>query len=257
MTGRRAVSRILLACLLASSVSACAGSSVNRKKEAEARVQMGVTYLEQRNLPMAMRELTRADELDPGNPEVEMMLGLTYQARGDLAKAEEYLRRALDRKPDYGDAHNNLGIILAKQKRLDEAAREFEAAAGNVLYTTPEWAYYNLGEVERMRKEPARAEEAYRRSLRANERYAPSYIGLASLLGEKGKWDEAAAVLARCVQLLPEFAPGWMELGRIHVRQKRPAEAENDFNKVLAVSSDPELRKQAAGYLAILRGEKR
>ncbi|MBP2668584.1 MAG: Tetratricopeptide 1 repeat-containing protein [Deltaproteobacteria bacterium] len=257
MTGRRAVSRILLACLLASSVSACAGSSVNRKKEAEARVQMGVTYLEQRNLPMAMRELTRADELDPGNPEVEMMLGLTYQARGDLAKAEEYLRRALDRKPDYGDAHNNLGIILAKQKRLDEAAREFEAAAGNVLYTTPEWAYYNLGEVERMRKEPARAEEAYRRSLRANERYAPSYIGLASLLGEKGKWDEAAAVLARCVQLLPEFAPGWMELGRIHVRLKRPAEAENDFNKVLAVSSDPELRKQAAGYLAILRGEKR
>ena len=257
MTGRRAVSRILLACLLASSVSACAGSSVNRKKEAEARVQMGVTYLEQRNLPMAMRELTRADELDPGNPEVEMMLGLTYQARGDLAKAEEYLRRALDRKPDYGDAHNNLGIILAKQKRLDEAAREFEAAAGNVLYTTPEWAYYNLGEVERMRKEPARAEEAYRRSLRANERYAPSYIGLASLLGEKGKWDEAAAVLARCVQLLPEFAPGWMELGRIHVRLKRPAEAENYFNKVLAVSSDPELRKQAAGYLAILRGEKR
>jgi type IV pilus assembly protein PilF len=186
-----------------------------------------------------------------------MMLGLTYQARGDLAKAEEYLRRAIDQKPDYGDAHNNLGVLLAKQKRWDEAAREFEAAAGNVFYTTPEWAYYNLGEVERMRKEPARAEEAYRRSLRVNERYAPAYIGLAALLGEKGKWDEAEAVLARCVQLLPEYAPGWMELGRVHVRLKRPGEAEGDFNRVLAVSSDPELRKQAAGYLSILRGEKR
>jgi len=257
VTALRPVTGILLACLLAASVSACARSSVNRKKEAEARVQMGVTYLEQGNLPMAMRELTRADELDPDNAEVQMMLGLTYQARGDLAKAEEYLRRAIDRKPDYGDAHNNLGVLLAKQKRWDEAAREFEAAAGNVFYTTPEWAYYNLGEVERMRKEPARAEEAYRRSLRANERYAPAYIGLAALLGEKGKWDEAEAVLARCVQLLPEYAPGWMELGRVHVRLKRPGEAEGDFNRVLAVSSDPELRKQAAGYLSILRGEKR
>ena len=78
MTARRTVSRILLACLLAALVSACAGQSVNRKKEAEARMQMGVTYLDQRNLPMAMRELTRADELDPGNPEIEMMLGMTY-----------------------------------------------------------------------------------------------------------------------------------------------------------------------------------
>jgi type IV pilus assembly protein PilF len=257
VTARRAVSRILLACLLAATVSACTGSSVNRKKEAEARVQMGVTYLEQRNLPMAMRELTRADELDPGNPEVEMMLGLTYQARGDLAKAEEYLRSALHRKPDYGEAQNNLGIVLAKQKRLDEAAREFEAAGGNVLYTTPEWAYYNLGEVERMRKEPVRAENAYRRALRANDRYAPAYLGLAAVLGEKGKWDEAEAVLARCVQLLPEYAPGWMELGRVRVRLKRPGEAENDFNRVLSVSSDPELRKQAAGYLGLLKEQKR
>jgi type IV pilus biogenesis/stability protein PilW len=257
VTARRAVSRILLACLLAASVSACAGSSVNRKKEAEARVQMGVTYLEQRNLPMAMRELTRASELDPDNPEIDMMLGMVYKARGDLAKAEEHIRTAIRKKPDYADAHNNLGIVLADRKRLDEAAREFEEAAGNVLYATPEWAYYNLGEVERMRKEPARAEDAYRRSLRANERYAPAYLGLSAALGENGKWDEAAAVLARCVQLLPDYAPGWMELGRIHVRLKRPGEAENDFNRVLAVSSDPELRKQAAGYLSILQGEKR
>ncbi|HEX9191909.1 MAG TPA: tetratricopeptide repeat protein [Candidatus Deferrimicrobiaceae bacterium] len=257
MTARIPVSCLLLGCLLATLLPSCSGASANRKKEAEARVQMGVTYLEQRNLPMAMRELTRADELDPGNPEIEMTLGLAYQARGDLPKAEEYLRRALDRKPDYGEAHNNLGIVLAKQKRLDEAAREFEVAGGNVLYTTPEWAYFNLGEVERERKETARAEDAYRRSLRANDRYAPAYLGLSAVLGEKGKWDEAAAVLARCVQLLPEYAPGWMELGRVHVRLKRPGEAETDFNRVLAVSSDPVLRKQAAGYLAILQGEKR
>jgi type IV pilus assembly protein PilF len=217
---------------------------------------MGATYLEQRNLPMAMRELTRAADLDPGNPEIDMMLGMAYRARGDLGKAEEYLRKAIAGKPGYADARNNLGTVLADQKRWDEAAREFQEAAENVLYTTPEWAYYNLGEVERMRKDPARAEDAYRRSLRANSRYAPAYVGLAAVLGEKGNWEEAAAVLAQCVERVPDYAPGWMELGRVHVRLKRNVEAESDFNRVLAVSGDPELRKQAAGYLSVLRGGK-
>jgi len=249
--------RLLLACCLAALLAACAAPSAERKKEADARMQMGVTYLEQRNLPMAMRELTRASELDPGNPEIDMMLGMAYQARGDLPKAEEYLRKAIDKKPDYADAHNNLGFVLASQKRWKEATREFEAAAENVLYGTPELAYYNLGEAYRMQNDPARAEEAYRRSLQGNDRYAPAYVGLAIVLGERGKWEDAAAVLARCVDRIPDYAPAWMELGRVNVRLKRTAEARKDFHTVLSVTSDPELRKQAAAYLSILESEKR
>jgi len=242
---------------MAALLAACAASSVDRKKEADARMQMGITYLDQRNLPMAMRELTRASELDPDNPEVDMMLGMTYKARGDLPKAEEYLRSAIDKNPDYADAHNNLGIVLASQKRWKQAVREIESAAGNVLYRTPEIAYYNIGEAYRMQNDPARAEAAYRRSLQADERYAPAYLGLATVYGEKGKWEDAAAVLAQCVERIPDYAPGWMELGRANVRLKRNAEARKDFNTVLSVSSDPEMRKQASGYLSILPQEKR
>jgi len=252
VTGNHRRSRLFLPCLLAVLAASCAGPSVDRRKEADARMQLGVTYLEQRNLPMAMRELTRASELDPGNPEIDMMLGLTYLARGDLKKAEEHLRAAIGKKPDYGDAHNNLGTVLAKQGRWDEAAREFEAAAENVLYATPEWAWYNLGEARRTQKDSVRAEGAYRRSLGANARYAPAYIGLAEVLGEKGKWEEAAAVLGRCVEVAPDYAPAWMERGRVHVRLKRPEEARKDFRSALSLSTDPDLRKEAAGYLAVL-----
>ena len=122
-------------CLFAAILVGCAGPSADRKKEADARMRMGVTYLDQRNLPMAMRELVKASELDPENAEVDMALGLVYQARGDTSKAEEHLRRAIDKKPDYADARNNLGIVLAGRKAWDEAIREFEAAAANVMYT--------------------------------------------------------------------------------------------------------------------------
>jgi hypothetical protein len=35
------------------------------------------------------------------------------------------------------------------------------------------------------------------------------------------------------------------------------ADAANAFDRVLAVSSDPEMRRQAAGYLSLVQGEKR
>lgn len=251
------VSFLPVACLFAAILAGCAGPSVDRKKEADARMRMGVTYLDQRNLPMAMRELAKASELDPENAEVDMALGLVYQARGDMSKAEEHLRRAIDKKPDYADARNNLGIVLAGRKAWDEAIREFEAAGANVMYTTPERAYFNLGEAYRVKGDPANAEGAYRRALRSNELYAPAYIALSAVLGGQGRWKDAASILTRCVEVLPDYASGWMELGRAYLRLSQPAEALKAFDKVLAVSSDPEVRKQAAGYVTLLGSEKR
>jgi type IV pilus biogenesis/stability protein PilW len=248
---------LAVGCLFAAILASCAGPSADRKKEADARMRMGVTYIEQRNIPMAMRELAKASELDPGNPDVEMALGLAYQARGDQSKAEEHLRRAIDKKPDYADARNNLGIVLAERKAWDEAIREFEAAAANVMYTTPERAYFNLGEAYRAKGDPARAEGAYRRALQANDRYAPAYTALSGVLGGQGKWNDAASILTRCVEILPDYTPGWMELGRAYLRLSRPADALKAFDKVLTVSGDPEERKQAAGYVRLLESGKR
>jgi type IV pilus biogenesis/stability protein PilW len=244
-------------CIFAAILAGCAGNSVNRKKEADARMRMGVTYLDQRNLPMAMQELAKASELDPENAEVEMVLGLTYQARGDLSKAEEHLRRAISMKSDYAEARNNLGIVLAERKEWDKAIREFEAAAENVMYTTPERAYFNLGEAYRAKGDPANAEGAYRRAVRANDRYAPAYTALSGVLGGRGKWNDAASVLSRCVEVLPGYASCWMDLGRAYLRLSRPSDAAKAFDKVLEVSNDPEMRIQAAGYMALLGPQKR
>jgi len=78
------------------------------------------------------------------------------------------------------------------------------------MYTTPERAYFNLGEAYRAKGDPAGAEKAYRSALRANEQYAPAYMALASALGGQGKWDDAASILTRCVEVLPDYArAGW------------------------------------------------
>jgi type IV pilus biogenesis/stability protein PilW len=233
-------------------LTGCATPSPEKKKEASARMQMGLTYLEQRNLPAAMRELSSASELDPENPEIDMSLGLAYQARGDLGMAEKYFRSAVRKKPDYADAHNNLGIVLSHLGRGDEAIREFEAAASNVLYQTPEMAYYNLGEEYLRRKDFRKAEEMYRRSITVNDRYADSYLRLAFLQGDRGQWADAARTLEACVAVAPGYAPAWMDLGRAYRSLGRNRDALDAFRSVLANSQDQSLRKQATEYINAL-----
>ncbi len=236
--------------------SGCAAPTEAQRKEADARMHMGVTYLRQNNLPMAMKELMRASDLDPSNAEVDMLIGLVYRARGEGEKAEENLRKAIGKREDFADAHNNLGIVLADRQAWDEAIREFEKAAADVRYQTPEWAVYNMAEAYRQKGNAAKAEEQYRRALRLNERYAPAYIGLSSLLAKEGRAEEAETVLLRCVKAVPDYVDGWMELGRTYAASKRTSEAAKAFRTVLSISDDPEVRKQAVGYLRVLGPER-
>ena len=245
---------IFIACV---ALVGCASPSLDRKKEAAARMQMGVTYLEQRNLPSAMRELVKASELDPGNPEIDMALGLAYQARGDQGKAGEYFRDAIRKKPDYAEAHNNLGIVLSNLGRGEEAIREFEAATSNVMYPTPEGAYYNMGEEHRRRKNFAKAEEAYRKAVSLNDRYVDAYLRLALLQGDGGRSADAAGTLEVCVALVPAHGPAWMDLGRVYLSLGRAGDALNAFQGALVNSTDPALRKQASEYVNTLGQVKR
>lgn len=246
--------RVLPLVLLAASLllAGCAGPSPERKREASARMQMGVTYLQQRNLPAAMRELMKASELDPENAEIDMMLGLAFQSRGDFGKAEESLRIAIGKKPDYAEAHNNLGNLMSLLGRGEEAIREYEQAASNVLYPTPEYAYLNMGREYLRRKELDKAEEKYGKAIALNPSFLDAYRGLAMVQGRRGKWEDAVKTLTRGIEVAPTYAPIWMDLGNAYIRLRRNRDAVAAFRNVLENSTDAELRTQASNYLNLL-----
>ncbi len=230
----------------------CTGPTADMKKEASARMQMGVTYLEQRNLPAAMRELNRAKELDPENAEIDMTLGLAYQARGDMDKAEEYLREAVRIRPDYAEAHNNLGNLLSLRGKSEEAIREYQQAAANVLYPTPEYAYYNMGREYVILKDLPKAEVMYQRAIALRPSFADAYRGLALVQSEEGKWKDATRTLEKLVEVAPFYASGWMDLGRLYLRLDDPPKALRAFRNAMTNSDDPALRKEAAKYIDVL-----
>ncbi len=227
------------------------------KAEAKARMEMGVNYLRQNDSPAAMRELTKASKLDPDNPEIDMVFGVAYQTRGDYRNAEKYLRRAIGKKSDYAEAHNNLGFVLSRQGKSKEAIREYEKAAGNVLYQTPEIAYTNMAEEYRRLKDLRKAEEMYRKAISYNARYAVAYRGLSTLEMDTNRWADAAKTLGQCTTFAPAFWSCWMDLGSVQMRLGRKREALASFRQVLSGSADAAQRNKAAEYVNLLERQLR
>jgi protein O-GlcNAc transferase len=256
IAGLRAVAAVALTTGIAL-LLACSTPTADMKREASARMQMGVTYLEQRNLPSAMRELTRAAELDPDNSEIAMTLGLAYQARGDIEKSEEFLRKAVRLNPDNAAAHNNLGNILSLQGKGDEAIREYEKAVSNILYPTPEFGYYNMGREYARRKELSKAELMYRRAIAMSPSFVDAYRGLAMVQFEQGQKKEAVRTLERLVVVAPSDARGWIDLGSMYLRVDRKKDALEAFRNAMSNTGDPALRSEASKYINMLEQGKR
>jgi len=88
-------------------------------------LQLGKVYLTRGNWAEALRHLTIAKEARPAASEVHRYLSQLYLAGGDLQSALSSARRAVElSQRDFG-AHYQLGQVLARLGKADEADKEF------------------------------------------------------------------------------------------------------------------------------------
>jgi len=72
--------------------------------------------------------LKKALDLKPNYPEAHNNMGLALQRKGDLAAAITSYKKALDLKANYPDAHINLGLALEEKGDLDAAISSYSKA---------------------------------------------------------------------------------------------------------------------------------
>jgi Tfp pilus assembly protein PilF len=193
---RRTVPR--LAALAAFAVLACAhGPSAKARRSAEIHHDLGIEALRAGRWPDALRELDEALAVYEGFPEAHrgraLVLDLGF---GRLPEAEKEYRRALALRPGFSEAHNDLGQLLARTGRYDEAIAEFDAALENMLYKEPYVARCNKGLA------------TYR----------------------AGRRDEGLAGLRACVAAAPGYCRGRRDLGRALLEEKRTREAVDELS---------------------------
>ena len=131
--------------------------------------------------------------------------------QGKLDEAVGCYRRALELKPDFAAAHNNLGNTLKEQGKLDEAVACYRRA----LELKPDYvgAHSNLGVAFREQGKLDEAIACYRRALEQKPDYAEAHINLGVAFTEQGKLEEAVACYRRALELKPDFAEAHNNLG--------------------------------------------
>ncbi len=208
-------------------------------KNAYVHYQIGEIHMDQRNLARAEAAFAQALSIDPKLASAQVATAVLAYERGQLPQAEQRLREALTLKPDVRLAHYNLALIA--EARGDDVAAEASYRAELANHPTAFKASFNLGRLKARQGQAGDAARLYQQSIDANKEFAEGYFYLAKATLDAGQDLDTAMSLARqglVLQPEGEISPlGHFVIGGVLMKQGRPAEAERELNKGLALEA--------------------
>jgi protein O-mannosyl-transferase len=121
--------------------------------------------------------------------------------KGRLDEAIVHFRKALEIRPDYPDANNNLGYALSSKGRNEEAIELFRT----VLRVRPNYAkaHNNLAISLAELGKTNEAAEQFNEALRLDGSYADAHRNFGILLLQLGRREEGVAHLREALRLQP------------------------------------------------------
>jgi tetratricopeptide (TPR) repeat protein len=183
----------------------------------------GHVHAQQNENAAAVRDFTRALEIDPTIAVGYMNRGYVYNDMRLATKAEQDFRKALALNPDYGEAHLGLAYALLQLRRSTAALKEAEVASR--LLPDSESLHLVKAEGYRQRVMLGPAEAEYRKALKLNPNAANTYIALADVQYRAHKYANSADTLRSALAVAPNDPMVMAQLGRSYAKLGQSSEA--------------------------------
>jgi tetratricopeptide (TPR) repeat protein len=190
-----------------------------------------------RDLPGATEEWRQVQSLIPHHHVPHYQVGRLLAKQGREEEARQWLNQAVKLRPDLGAGWFELGTLSFTEARYDEALQHFHRARQFVPQDSriPYQAARALVRLKRSNEAMRQAREALRLD--------PDFWEAHSLLGEElafaGQAAEAQREFEATLRLKPEYALAHLNLGVACFKQGRRAEAVRHFEEALRL--DPQL----------------
>lgn len=178
-------------------------------------------------------------------------LGMVLAGQGKVEEAVAHYREALNIRPDNEEAHNNLGVALSGQGRAAEAIVHYREA----LRLKPDAAetYNNLGLALAGQGQADEAIAQYREALRFDPDMAVAHDNLGNALLGQDRAEEAAAQYREALRLRPDYLEAHYNLGLVLARQGRMDAAALEFEAALRIAPGLEPARRNLAALRRLR----
>ncbi len=143
-------------------------------------------------------------------------------------------KHTLDVTPNNYLAHNNLGVALSEQGRIEEAMKQYR----KVVEINPNYAmaYYNLGLAL---GQQGRFEETigyFVKALQIKPNYAEAYYNMGVSLGKMGNYPEELKAYKRAINVKPDYAEAYCNLGAAYAGMGLYSEAIWAFKEAIQLN---------------------
>jgi tetratricopeptide (TPR) repeat protein len=189
------------------------------------------------NMPAVLRTLDEQLRVNEPTTAFLVFAAETYAVAGREAKAEELLRKVIEREPKRLPAYELLGRLYLKLKRLDEAEEQFT----KIIERNPNSvsAHTMLGMLYEVQRRLPEAEAQYQHALRADARAVVAANNLAWLyVASNRNLDEALKLAQVAHQQLPDSPNVNDTLGWIYYRKNIPSVAVRHLEVSVEKKSD-------------------
>ena len=149
----------------------------------------------------------------------------------------EMFRKAIEIRPDFIEAHNNLGLIYLKRNKNREAAAEFET----VLRLEPNFdpgIYYLLGASHSQAGNTEAAIDALENGIRRKPEDLAMLKALSNLQLQSNRDEQAVATLQRVIALDPIDAAARTDLALLYHKKDEIEKAAAEYREALEINPE-------------------
>lgn len=186
---------------------------------AEILVHWGLALVQLKNLKAAHNRFQMALARDPKNAHAVLNLGLVDTHRGAWLTAIEHFKQALALKPHFTEALYNLALAYRHTGELAQAISATKTLTELQAMRATHWVllgelYLNTGALEI-------AQNAIQRALETDPGNPDIYVTQAALYSARREFGDAEGVLKTALALTRENPNAQLEMGHLHLLQKR------------------------------------
>jgi tetratricopeptide (TPR) repeat protein len=175
-------------------------------------------------------------DLNPASWSAHYNLGHVLLRRGRTDDAITSFQKALAIQPDFAEAYNDLGNALLQKRQVDEAIVQFNKA----LTIQPGRAatYNNLGNALLQKRQVDEAIVQFNKALTIQPDFADACNDLGNALLQKGQVNKAIVQFKKALAIQPDFTTAFNNLGNALLQTGQVDEAIVQFKKALAIQPD-------------------